>query len=131
MSEQIVSAFDAGIAQIRINRPEKKNALTSDMYATLAHSLARADQDAAVRVITLTGSADTFSSGNDVADFLKLDASLSDEQPVGQFLRTIAAVSKPLIAAVNGMAIGVGVTMLLGRKGLYFATATTSPNNRY
>lgn len=125
MSEQIVSAFDAGIVQIRINRPEKKNALTSDMYTALAHSLAQADQNAAVRVITLTGTADTFSSGNDVADFLKLDASLSDEQPVGQFLRTIAAVSKPLIAGVNGMAIGVGVTMLLHCDLVYAADSAS------
>ena len=125
MSEQIVSAFEAGVVQIRINRPEKKNALTSDMYAALVQSLTQAEQNAAVRVITLTRSADTFSSGNDVADFVRLGASLSDELPVRQFLRAIASVSKPLIAGVNGMAIGIGVTMLLHCDLVYAADSAS------
>lgn len=125
MGDQIVSVFDAGIAQIRINRPEKKNALTSDMYAALAQLLTQADQDPAVRVITLTGTADTFSSGNDVADFLRQAACSIDALPVGEFLHAIAGVSKPLLAGVNGMAIGVGVTMLLHCDVVYAAESAT------
>jgi enoyl-CoA hydratase/carnithine racemase len=125
MSDHIVSVLDAGIAQIRINRPQKKNALTSDMYAALAQLLTQADQDAAVRVITLTGTADTFSSGNDVADFLRQDAFSIEQLPVGAFLQAIARVSKPLLAGVNGMAIGVGVTMLLHCDVVYAAESAT------
>jgi enoyl-CoA hydratase/carnithine racemase len=113
MTDQIVTTLKDGILQIRINRPEKKNALTQDMYAAMAAALSQADENAAVRVVALTGTGDSFTSGNDVADFLKRDDSSSDGRPVGAFLAAIAGTKKPLIAGVNGMAIGVGVTMLL------------------
>jgi enoyl-CoA hydratase/carnithine racemase len=125
MTDQIVTSVNDGIFQIRINRPEKKNALTQDMYAALATALSQADANAAVRVITLTGSGDSFTSGNDVADFLKRDTSSSDERPVGTFLATIASTSKPLIAGVNGMAIGIGVTLLLHCDLVYAAEGAT------
>src|ERR1700722_16873361 len=102
MSDQIVTMLNGAVLEIRIDRIAKKNALTSDMYAAMAQALRQADQDASVRVITVTGSGDCFTSGNDLADFLKPDASISDEQPVGRFLATIASMHKPLIAAVNG-----------------------------
>src|SRR5580658_8505749 len=105
MTDQIVTTLKDGILQIRINRPEKKNALTQDMYAAMAQALSQADANDTVRVITLTGTGDSFTSGNDVADFLKRDTTSSDQRPVGAFLAAIAAIRKPLIAGVNGMAI--------------------------
>jgi enoyl-CoA hydratase/carnithine racemase len=125
MTDQIVITLTGAVSEIRINRAEKKNALTADMYAAMAQALMQADQDAAVRVITVTGTGDCFTSGNDVADFLKRDASSSDERPVGRFLAAIASTQKPLIAAVNGMAIGIGVTMLLHCDLVYAADSAT------
>jgi enoyl-CoA hydratase/carnithine racemase len=125
MTDQIVSALKDGVFQIRINRPEKKNALASDMYTAMAQTLKQADQDAAVKVITLTGAGDSFTSGADVSDFLKRDASSSDHRPVGSFLATIASLNKPLMAGVNGMAIGIGVTMLLHCDLVYAAESAT------
>jgi enoyl-CoA hydratase/carnithine racemase len=125
MTDQIVTTLNEGILQIRINRPEKKNALTADMYAAMADALGQADRNAQVRVVTLTGTGDSFTSGNDVADFLSRDTSSSDERPVGTFLTTIAGSQKPLIAGVNGMAIGIGVTMLLHCDLVYAADSAT------
>jgi len=125
MTEQIQASTKDGVLQIRINRPDKKNALTSAMYAAIAQALAQADENPAIKVVTLTGTGDSFTSGNDVADFLSRDISSSDQRPVGNFLATIAATRKPLIAGVNGMAIGVGVTMLLHCDVVYAAETAT------
>ncbi|PXW31843.1 UNVERIFIED_CONTAM: enoyl-CoA hydratase [Williamsia faeni] len=95
---------------IRLNRPEKYNAITQDMYTLLRHALLSADRDADVRTVIITGVGKAFTAGNDLNDF----AIQADGQaPVQQFLRTIAGLSVPVIAAVNGLAVGVGVTMLL------------------
>jgi enoyl-CoA hydratase/carnithine racemase len=69
MSDHIVTTFKDGILEIRINRPEKKNALTQEMYFGIATGLSQADENPEVRVVTLTGTGDSFTSGNDVADF--------------------------------------------------------------
>jgi enoyl-CoA hydratase/carnithine racemase len=125
MTDHVVSAESGGILAITLNRPDKKNALTAAMYAALADALAEADRNPDVRVVTITGSGDSFTSGNDVADFVRRDASIGGEQPVTRFLRSVAGVEKPLIAAVNGMAIGVGVTMLLHCDLAYAADTAT------
>ena len=125
MSDQIQTSMKEGVLQIRISRPDKKNALTSAMYAAIAQALAEADENPAVRVVTLTGSGDSFTSGNDLADFLARDASSRDQRPVETFLTTIATTKKPLIAGVNGMAIGVGVTMLLHCDVVYAVETAT------
>lgn len=101
-----------GILTITFNRPDKKNALTSAMYATLADTLEAADSDAAVRVILFTGNGGAFTSGNDLQDFLN-NPPQGDDTPVFRFLRAISTASKPMIAAVSGVAVGVGTTMLL------------------
>ena len=101
-----------GILSIRLNRPEKKNALNLAMYAALTNALERADQDDAIRVILLTGSDSCFTSGNDLADFLALPAT-GEESPAIRFLRAISSARKPVVAAVSGLAVGIGVTMLL------------------
>ena len=100
------------IRVVTMNRPEKKNALTQDMYAVMADAVATADEDGDVRAVVITGCEDIFTSGNDLNDFLK--ASMDDaETPVWRFLRAIATTTTPLLGAVNGAGIGIGTTMLL------------------
>jgi enoyl-CoA hydratase/carnithine racemase len=95
---------------IRMNRPQKYNAITQEMYTLLRHALQSADHDADVRAVIITGVGKAFTAGNDLNDFaIEADG----QAPVQRFLRTIAGLSVPVIAAVNGLAVGVGVTMLL------------------
>ena len=107
---------------IRLTRPQKYNAITRDMYAALAEALLSADRDPGVRAVVLTGSGTAFSAGNDLHDFA-LDP--NDLAPVQQFLRAIAGIAVPVIAAVNGLAVGVGVTMLLHCDFVYAAPTAT------
>lgn len=111
MSDVLTAQAD-GILTITLNRPDKKNALTSAMYATLADALEAADADAAVRVILIAGNGGAFTAGNDLQDFLN-NPPQGDNTPVFRFLRAISTASKPVIAAVSGVAVGVGTTMLL------------------
>lgn len=108
----ILSHTENGITTLTIDRPDKKNSLTSAMYAALADGLTQAQNDPSVRVVLLQGHEAIFSAGNDIADFLNTPASRED-LPVQRFLRTIAQFPKPLVAAVSGAAVGVGTTMLL------------------
>lgn len=108
----IQSDLRDGIMTIRINRPEKKNALNLAMYRDLCEGLRQADGDDAVRVVLLTGCDDCFTSGNDLADFMNSPPTGSDSPGV-VFLHGISTFRKPIIAAVAGSAVGVGVTMLL------------------
>ncbi len=112
MSEHVIITRAAGVLEIRLNRPDKKNALTGDMYAAMADAMAGSNTDPAVRAIILTGTGDAFTSGNDVRDFQQR-AATNAESSSGRFLPTISTLKKPLIAAVNGMAIGIGTTMLM------------------
>jgi len=111
-SDQIRSELHEAILSLRINRPEKKNALNQGMYKALADGLKAADSDDSVRVILISGSQDCFTSGNDLADFIAGPLNPRDS-PVMQFLYAISEARKPVVAAVNGLAVGVGVTMLL------------------
>lgn len=112
MTQHIETAVDDRIATLTINRPEKKNALTGEMYEALSEAIARAEAEPQTRVIVLTGVADVFSSGNDVQDFLT-NPPQDGNSPVLRFLRTIAGAGKPIVAAVNGAAVGIGTTLLL------------------
>lgn len=111
-TEHIVVEQDGAILKVRMNRPEKKNALTVAMYEALVAALKRLDDEDGLRVLYITGTADCFTSGNDVMDFM-MNPPASDDSPVAQFLRGIATARKPIVAAVNGLAIGIGTTMLL------------------
>jgi enoyl-CoA hydratase/carnithine racemase len=124
MTDHVIAAAADGILAIRLNRPNRKNALTVAMYAALADALERGDAEKSVRVITLTGTGDSFSSGNDIADFMQQEPT-PGETPVLRFLRVISTTSKPLVAAVNGLAVGVGVTMLLHCDLVYAAETAT------
>ncbi len=113
MSEPILVERDGGVMTLRMNRAEKRNALTQSMYAGLADGLDAAAADPAVRAVVIAGAGGHFTAGNDLGDFLAEPPRDGSERPVGRFLRTIAAFPKPLIAAVEGVAVGVGTTMLL------------------
>lgn len=104
--------LDDAVFIVQIDRPEKKNALTQGMYKALAQCMKEADADPQVKVILLHGSADCFTSGNDMNDFLEPEELSGDRPPIA-FIKTIAHLRKPLIAAVNGLAIGIGTTMLM------------------
>jgi enoyl-CoA hydratase/carnithine racemase len=112
MNEHIDQERAGGILTIRFNRPEKKNALTADMYLALRDALGVGERDPLIRVIRFAGSGDAFSSGNDLQDFLRHPPQ-DMNSPVMQFLSALAAARKPIIAAVNGLAIGIGTTLLL------------------
>src|SRR5579872_1064707 len=112
MTETVVLTRLDGVLEIRLNRPEKKNALTRDMYDAMASAFRQIDADPTLRVGLLTGTGDTFTSGNDIADF-QARASSNGESSASRFLPTLSTMQKPLIAAVNGAAIGVGTTMLM------------------
>jgi enoyl-CoA hydratase/carnithine racemase len=107
----VVDPLD-GILQIRLNRPDKKNALNQAMYTALAEAFTRANSDPAVRVALLTGTPDCFCSGNDIQDFLNMPQASTDN-PVLRFMLAMAGCAKPIVAAVNGPAVGVGTTLLL------------------
>lgn len=111
MSEHIILNRTDNILRIRFNRPEKKNALTLDMYSAITDALKGADKDENIRVILLEGSGGNFTSGNDLKDFLT-SPPMEDSSPVVRFLKTISMASKPIIAKVEGVAVGVGTTML-------------------
>jgi enoyl-CoA hydratase/carnithine racemase len=107
----ILTHIDAGVMTITFNRLDKKNSITSSMYAAMADAVAQAGADPAVRVVVFQGHESIFSAGNDIGDFLNQPPS-TQESPVFRFLRGIATFEKPLVAAVAGPAVGIGTTML-------------------
>jgi enoyl-CoA hydratase/carnithine racemase len=105
--------LDSGVFTITFDRPDKKNAFTLSMYKGLVEALRRVDDDPAIRVAVLTGAGDAFTSGNDLNDFMSDPPEAGETHPVLEFLAAIVEAEKPIIAAVNGLAIGIGTTMLL------------------
>lgn len=111
MTDLVKTHIADRILTITINRPARKNALTQAMYGAMADAIVSANDDTAVRAIIITGEGDMFTAGNDLGDFA---AGMHEgKPPVQRFLEAIRDAAKPLIAAVNGPAIGVGLTMLL------------------
>jgi enoyl-CoA hydratase/carnithine racemase len=112
MSEHVVVAVNGRVCEVRLNRPEKRNAITLEMYRALLDALERADGDDAVRVILLSGAGASFTAGNDLNDFLS-GPPLSPEHAAVRFLRLLPTLRKVLVAAVHGNTVGIGVTLLL------------------
>ncbi len=111
-AEQVVTEVKDRVMLVRINRPEKKNALTDAIYRALGDRIMAADSDDAVRALVLTGTGDSFSAGNDMVDFLNQKGTF-ETTGACYFMRKLYDFSKPALAAVNGMAIGIGTTLLL------------------
>lgn len=107
----ILVHIEAGVMTITFNRTEKKNSISTAMYATMANALIQGDSSNAVRVVVFQGHEAVFSAGNDIGDFLN-GSSSNEESPVFRFLHAISAFSKPVLAAVCGPAVGIGTTML-------------------
>lgn len=107
----ILLHHENGVTTLTFNRLDKKNSITSDMYAFLADALVAAEADPKVRVVMFQGHETIFSAGNDIADFLHRPVS-SEDMPVYRFLKAIATFTKPLLASVCGPAVGIGTTML-------------------
>lgn len=102
-----------GVLTLRIQRPDKKNALTVAMYDRLREAVAPADADPDVRAILITGTADCFTAGNDLQDFQERATSATPRPSAGlRMIEALMACDTPLVAAVNGLAIGIGTTML-------------------
>ena len=107
----ILTHVDAGVMTITFNRVDKKNSITSAMYASMADALVQAAGDAAVRVVLFQGHETIFSAGNDIGDFLNGPPATA-ESPVFRFLHGISTFAKPVLASVCGPAVGIGTTML-------------------
>ncbi|HYH21894.1 MAG TPA: enoyl-CoA hydratase [Azospirillum sp.] len=112
MTEHITVTEFGGVLEIRFDRADKKNAITSAMYTAMADALDRADADPGILAVLFSGAGDSFTAGNDLNDFLAAPR-LLEESPGGRFIRTIAKARKVLIAAVHGSAVGIGTTLLL------------------
>jgi enoyl-CoA hydratase/carnithine racemase len=106
-------AVEGALVRITIDRPDKKNALTQAMYAGMADALEHAEHDRSVRAVLITGTGRDFCAGNDLADFAVGGADEHGGSPTVRFLQALAASTVPIVAAVQGVAIGVGTTMLL------------------
>ena len=111
----------AGVLVIRMNRPDKKNALTRAMYSTMANALEEASADAAIRAVVVLGTPGSFSSGNDLNDFMAIAMDPSKSEDVYRFIRGLGQFDKPLLSGVDGLAIGIGTTLNL-HCDLTFAT---------
>jgi enoyl-CoA hydratase/carnithine racemase len=120
VTEYIITELVDGVLEITLNRADKKNALNYDMYDTMADAIEAAAEDTAVRVLLITGSGDSFSAGNDMGNFVSDDSSERNDSAT-RFLFALEATPVPVVAAVNGLAVGVGTTMLLHCDQVYAA----------
>lgn len=115
MSDPIKTELTDGVLSVVFARPDKKNAITQAMYAALAEATERARTDEAVRVLLFRAEGDSFSAGNDIGDFISLasQGQQPTDMPVFRFLKALADLDKPAVAAVRGRAVGIGLTLLL------------------
>jgi enoyl-CoA hydratase/carnithine racemase len=120
---EITSDRSGSLFRLQLNRPAKKNAMTSNMYTTLAELLNRAAKDDEIRVVLLHGAGDSFTAGNDLEDFLR-NPPKPGESPQERFVAALVNFEKPLIAAVHGAAVGSGTTMLAHFDFVYAAENT-------
>ena len=112
MSEHIDIASRDGVLTLAMNRPDKKNALTDAMYAAMSDAMDKARTDTTVRAVVIRGTGEIFTAGNDIGDFM-MAGQQAGERSVFRFLRLLASFEKPLVAGVQGKAVGIGTTLLL------------------
>jgi len=115
MTEYVRIAIEQGVLTLTLNRPDKKNALNIAMYSALANAMVKAETDPAVRSMLIQAEGGAFTSGNDLADFAAVAAGTlkREDMTSGAFLSALARAQKPLVIAAQGLAVGIGVTMLL------------------
>ncbi len=116
MSDLIQTDLADGVLTVTLARADKKNAITQAMYSALADATNRARTDDTIRVLLFRSEGDSFSAGNDIADFIAIGSSGGGQvtdAPVFHFLRSLAEMDKPVVAAVRGRAVGIGLTLLL------------------
>ena len=120
----IESQSDGAVRRITINRPEKKNALTAEMYEALSDALEKAESAPEVRVMLLHGAGEAFTAGNDLIDFLQRPWKGQVVPPAVRFIRAVVDAKKPIVAAVHGATVGIGTTILLHCDLVYAAENT-------
>ncbi|SIN68428.1 Enoyl-CoA hydratase [Parasphingorhabdus marina DSM 22363] len=125
MSNNIDLSTADRVTTLTIARADKKNAITQDMYAAMAEAITDYGQDMDVRALVITGAGDMFTAGNDLQDFSTGGADQDEIPPVSRFLHALRDCPKPVVAAVNGPAIGVGLTMLLHCDLVYAGQSAT------
>lgn len=124
MTQLIKTELKDKVLTLQINRPEKKNALTLAMYATLAEKIEQAQSNDEVVCLQLTGQPEFFCAGNDIQDFIQSANTLkAQDNPIIRFLKAIARNKKPIVAAANGHCVGIGATMLLHCDLVYLGDA--------
>jgi enoyl-CoA hydratase/carnithine racemase len=112
MADPVLVSDDGAVRVIRFNRPEKKNALTQPMYAAITRALREAQSSDAIRCVVFTGGQSVYSAGADIGEFLESAEGDGLRSHTIDFLKILTHNQKPLIAAVGGLAVGIGVTML-------------------
>ena len=112
-SELVLVTRREHVCEVRLNRPEKRNALTSTMYEALIAAFADSEADDQIRVMLLSGEGACFTGGNDLKDFLSVPEIIGSDHVISRFLGALSGFSKVLIAAVHGPTVGIGVTLLL------------------
>ena len=126
MTSEIQITRDGGVQVVRFNRPEKKNALTRAMYETMTAAMVAADASDDIAVHMITGTGGIFTSGNDIKDFASRAIDLAQRASgASAFITTLPLLKKPIVAAVDGLAIGVGVTMLFHCDLVYASPAAS------
>jgi enoyl-CoA hydratase/carnithine racemase len=122
MTDYVRHEIADGIMTLTISRPDKKNALSNAMYSALSDGLELAEQDPSVRVVLFQGDGDSFTAGNDLADFsAEANGKSAGESQAARFIGNLARATVPLVAAVQGNAVGIGTTMLLHCDLVYLA----------
>ena len=113
MSEQVKIERRGAVCELQLNRPEKRNALTLEMYRALAAALETAERDPEIHAVLLFGAGASFTAGNDLKDFLAGPSFDDPSHPTVRFVRALPTFAKPLVCAVHGPTAGIGVTLLL------------------
>jgi enoyl-CoA hydratase/carnithine racemase len=111
--EQVLVSRREHVCEVRLNRPEKRNALTSNMYEALIEAFTEAEGDGEIHVLLLSGEGGCFTGGNDLKDFLDAPEIIASDHVISRFLRALSGFGKVLIAAVHGPTVGIGATLLL------------------
>jgi enoyl-CoA hydratase/carnithine racemase len=124
MTPKVIVRREDAVLRVVMNRPEKKNALDSEMYEAMIGALTQADADASLKAILIQGAGDAFTAGNDLDDFRRLP--LNEDFPALRFVRALASCDTPIVAAVHGDAVGVGTTLVF-----HCDLAYTAPNTRF